>query len=113
MKEICIIKYFRGKMEEAKKNMKTTENETKNKSSKIVITNQNSVLIAGISKVVSSTENEISAIMNGQTLSILGSKLTVSKLDVESGILEAAGEVHQLKFVGKKQKENFFKRVFG
>lgn len=100
-------------MEEIKTNIKKTENENLNKSSKIVITNQNSILITGISKIISSTESEISAVLNGQTLSITGSKLSVSKLDVESGILEAEGEVHQLKFSGKRQKENFFKRVFG
>lgn len=96
-------------MEEIKNNFKKSDS----KSSKIVITNQNSILITGISKVLSSTENEISALLNDQTFSISGTKLAVSKLDVESGILEAEGEVHQLKFGGKKQKENFFKRVFG
>ena len=70
-------------------------------------------LITGISKVNSSTEKEISAVLNGQIMSINGNKLSVSKLDVDSGILEAEGEIHQIKFGGKKQKENFFKRVFG
>ena len=100
-------------MEEIKNSLKKTENEKMSKSSKIVITNQNSVLITGISKVNSSTENEISAVLEGQILSVTGSKLSVSKLDVDSGILEAEGEIHQIKFAGKKQKENFFKRVFG
>ena len=100
-------------MEEVKSSLKKTDNENLNKSSKIVITNQNSILITGISKIITSTESELSAMLNGQTLSITGIKLSVSKLDVESGVLEAEGEVHQLKFSGKKQKENFFKRVFG
>lgn len=100
-------------MEETKNSLKKTENENITKPSKIVITNQNSILITGISKIISSTESEISAVLNGQTLSITGSKLSVSKLDVESGILEAEGEVYQMKFSGKKQKDNFFKRVFG
>ena len=100
-------------MEENINKIKKTENENFNKSSKIVITNQKTILITGISKVMSSTENEISAVLNGQTLAITGTKLTVCKLDVESGILEADGEIHQLKFAGHKQKENIFKRVFG
>lgn len=93
--------------------LKKIENGNINKPSKIVITNQNSVLITGISKVNSSTENEISAVLNGQIMNITGNKLSVSKLDVDSGILEAEGEIHQIKFGGKRQKENFFKRVFG
>ena len=100
-------------MEEIKNSLKKTENENMSKSSKIVITNQNSVLITGISKVNSSTDNEISAVLEGQTFCITGNKLSVSKLDIDSGILEAEGEIHQIKFSGKKQKENFFKRVFG
>lgn len=101
-------------MEETKKNfLVTPERETKNKPSKIVITNQNTIALNGISKVISSTQNEISVVINGQTFCITGSNLCVSKLDVETGILEATGEVHQMKFSGHKQKENIFKRVFG
>ena len=100
-------------MEETKKEFNENKKESIVKTSKIVITNQNSILITGISKVISSTENEISATINGKLFCITGTKLSVSKVDVESGILEATGEVYQIKFDGKKQKENFFKRVFG
>ncbi len=80
---------------------------------KIILSNQNSLILTGISKVLTSTENEISVILNGQTLNIGGEKLTVTKLDIESGILEANGLVTNMKFAGHKQKEKFFKRIFG
>ena len=80
---------------------------------KVVLTNQNSLFLTGISKVISSTENMISVVLNGQTLDISGQKLTTTKLDVDNGILEASGTVTAMKFSGHKQKENFFKRIFG
>lgn len=103
-------------MEEKETNLKlsnTTNTEPKNKSTKIVLSNQNILSLSGISKVIQSTENIISVIMNGQNLDITGYKLTVTKLDVENGVLEANGNVVSLKFAGHKQKENFFKRIFG
>ena len=90
-----------------------TNLEPKTKSTKIVLTNQNILSLTGISKVIQSTENTISLVMNNQTLDITGSKLTVTKLDIENGILEANGNVVGIKFAGHRQKENFFKRIFG
>ena len=83
------------------------------KSNKIVLSNQNQLYLSGITKVLTSTENEISVVLNGQNLSIGGEKLSVTKLDVESGVLEATGLVTSMKFAGARQKQNIFKRVFG
>lgn len=80
---------------------------------KIVLTNQNTLSISGVSKVLTSTESEICVILNKQNFSVFGQKLTVTKLDVESGILEANGLVTSMKYAVPKQKENFFKRIFG
>ena len=90
------------------------EKEAIKKPSKIVLTNQNNLVITGISKVLTSTENLIVVAINGTPFEISGSKLTTTKLDVESGILEANGEILSMKFANKpKQKENIFKRIFG
>lgn len=88
------------------------EKQEKTKQNKIVLTNQNSLVITGVSKVLTSTEGEICVVINGQNLSITGEKLSVTKLDVESEILEAEGNVFSMKFAGHKHKENIFKRVF-
>ena len=85
----------------------------KSKSSKIVLANQNTLTLTGITKVLSSTEKEISVVINQQTFCVDGQNLTVSKLDIESGVLEANGEVFGMRFLGHKKKENFFKRIFG
>ena len=83
------------------------------KSNKITLTNQNQLCLSGITKVMTTTESEISVVLNGQNLCISGEKLSVTKLDVESGVLEATGLVTSMKFAGAKQKQNIFKRVFG
>ena len=78
------------------------------------MTNGENIVVTGISKILSSTENLIAVVVNAQTLEISGNKLSTTKLDVDSGILEANGEFLGMKFAGKpKQKENFFKRIFG
>ena len=81
--------------------------------SKIVLTNQNELTINGVSKVVSSTESLIQAVINEQVLEITGEKLQILKIDVENGVLEAMGNFISFKFACHKQKQNFFKRIFG
>ena len=97
-------------MEETKK---TGLEIPKPKNTKILLTNGNSLVLNGISKVIQSTNNLISVVMNTQRLDITGKNLTTNRLDVEMGILEATGDVLEMKFAGHKQKENFFKRIFG
>lgn len=90
------------------------EKEIIKKTSKVVLTNQNNLSITGISKILTSNENMISVVINGTTFEVSGNKLSTTKLDVDSGVLEANGEILSMKFLGKpKQKENFFKRIFG
>ena len=82
------------------------------KNNKIVLTNQNQLTLNGVSKVVQSTENNLTVVLSGQNLDITGTKLSVNKLDVENGVLEASGQITGIKFANHKQKENFLKRIF-
>lgn len=92
---------------------KSTNNENNLKGTKILLTNGDTLFLSGVSKVVSSTPNGMSLILNGQTLDIEGKNLSTTKLDIENGILEASGDFVSMKFAGHKQKENIFKRIFG
>ena len=85
----------------------------KTKQTKIVLSNQSELSLAGISKVIASTETLIQVVMNGTTLEVTGEKLSTTKIDIENGILEATGNFISFKFAGHKQKQNFFKRIFG
>lgn len=80
---------------------------------KIVICNQSTISLNGISKVISSTEKLISVVMNGKVMAIEGEDLTVNELNVETGILTANGKVNSLKFTTEKQKDSLIKRIFG
>lgn len=92
--------------------MEEKENQTQ-KSSKIVICNQQNISISGVSKVLSQTDKNVSAILSGKTLVIEGENLSVSQLNVESGVLNVDGKIFCVKFLGEKKKENLFKRIFG
>ena len=98
-------------LKQAQKNNEKTN--TKFKDTKLILTNVNQLSIYGVSKVLSSTATGINLLLNGQTLSITGSDLSTTKLDTQNGILEATGNFYTFKFAGHKQKENFFKRIFG
>lgn len=83
------------------------------KNTKLTLLNQNMLSLTGISKVISNTETNICVIINNQTTNIEGDKLTIKKLDIENGILEAEGTITAIKYSHTKQKENFIKRIFG
>ena len=83
------------------------------KQSKIVVCNQNAISINGISKVLSSTEKLISVVINGKVVAIEGENLTVSELNVETGVLIANGKIISIRYTTEKQKDGLLKRIFG
>lgn len=89
------------------------KNVTLTKSTKLTLLNQKELCLTGISKVITSTENVIMLVINNQNVTVEGDKLTVKKLDVENGLLEAEGTVTAIKFGHSKKKDGLFKRVFG
>lgn len=98
---------------ENKESNKISSLENNLKGTKIFLSNGDTLLLNGVSKVISSTQNGISVLLNEQPLEIEGKNLTTTKLDIENGVLEASGNFVSMKFAGHKQKENFFKRIFG
>lgn len=93
--------------------MEEKNNITLSKTSKLTLVNQNQLSLTGVNKVLTSTENIIMLLVNNQNVIIEGNKLTVKKLDVENGILEAEGIVTAIKYSNNKKKDSIFKRVFG
>lgn len=78
----------------------------------INIDNRSKINITGVDKVISASETQVLAKVAGSKLCILGKDLTVSKLDVEQGILDLTGELNQLKYTGTATTQGFFKRIF-
>ena len=78
--------------------------------SELKLTNRTKLSLTGVSKVLGSNENRITAIVTDTTMCVLGNNLRVVKLDTDTGLLEVEGEVFEIKYVGGKG--NFFKKLF-
>lgn len=79
---------------------------------KINIDNRTKINITGVDKVISASETQVLAKVSGTKLCILGKNLTVSRLDVEQGILDLTGELNSLKYTGTTSTQGFLKRIF-
>jgi sporulation protein YabP len=82
--------------------------------SKISLINRSAMSVNGVTKVVSATPSTVSLILTTEQLSVEGENLSITKLDVESKIVDLVGTINNLKF-NKSSKiagKNFFKRIF-
>lgn len=87
---------------------KTTHEQTK-LSESLTLINRKSLKLEGISEIISSSETLLCIKMKDTTLTIVGQNMHITRLDVETGILEVDGMISSIKY-GKS--ENFFKRIF-
>lgn len=87
---------------------KTTLEENKIKETLSLI-NRKTLKLDGIVEINSSSESQMSIKLKDTTLTILGSNMHITRLDVETGILEVDGLINLIKY-GKN--ENLFKRIF-
>ena len=94
-----------------------TENikeETKSFSNSLLtLDNRKYLKITGVEKIFETNENKICISVTGFVLNILGSALSIEKLDVESGCLEVSGIINEIKYsIKNTNKGSFFKRIF-
>lgn len=82
------------------------------KEHKLEITNRNFLKITGIERVDSITDKETSMKVMGGGLSITGINLKAETLSVENGVMVLSGLVENVKYVNKKEKVGFIKRIF-
>lgn len=83
-----------------------------NKPTKLILENRQNLQLTGISKVVSINENNAFVVINGTKLNIVGSDMSIEKLDVNDGILNLSGTINEIRYSGKNVKTSFFKRLF-
>lgn len=79
---------------------------------RVCLINRKSLSLTGIEKVIGINENGLLVEVEGSSLSVSGRNLEVKKLDVESGNLEIEGNIDTIKYLDKKEKLGFFKRIF-
>lgn len=82
------------------------------KDSLLALTNRSTLSLTGVEKVIEVSEKQLSLEVGGSFVTIDGSSMTVQKLDVDNGIIEVKGTVDCIKYHAKKDKGNFFKRIF-
>lgn len=93
-------------MENEEKKEKSYDNST------ITLQNRKSLSLTGVEKVYEASENKVQVRVAGSDLMVAGSELTITKIDVDAGLLDLVGKVNELKFLGENNKQNIFKRIF-
>lgn len=88
-------------------NINTTQD---NSNSKIILDSRKYLSLNGVDEVLSSNENYIILKTSGSKLQIIGTNISIIKLDIANKVLEASGIFSSLKFLEKQ--DNIFKRVF-
>lgn len=86
------------------------EQKSKNKNihTELIITKDH-IKTNGINEIKRSNDGEILAKLSDTSLTILGQELSITKIDIESGFLEADGKIKEVIY-GSKQ--NIFRRIF-
>ena len=77
--------------------------------SKLFVDNRNKFSITGVTRAISANQTAICVMVGKTAMTITGSMLHISKLDIDNGILEGDGWVDNIKY-GKSA--GVFKRIF-
>ena len=95
--------------------MENIENvqEKKFDNSQVILNNRKELKISGVERVYESNESKLQLKVAGSNVIICGEQLSITKLDVKQGLVEASGLVTDIKYTGQTgEKSNFFKRIF-
>lgn len=85
------------------------DSQNKNAMESILLNNRKYLKLEGIVEVISTSDTAINLKLKDTSLFISGEQISILKLDINSGILEAEGKFALIKF-GKSG--NFLKRLF-
>ncbi len=78
----------------------------------ILIENQNKIIIKGAEKINSCTSTQAFVTVHEKEILLQGNNLEIKKLDLENKEVEISGDIYFLKYLNKKEKQPFLKRVF-
>lgn len=78
--------------------------------SRLTLINRSNLALSGVEKVIGANENCVHLVVSGDSLSIEGTALHVSKLDVEQGLIVLDGTINTIKY--GQRKTPFLKRMF-
>ena len=79
---------------------------------KLIVEGRKAFTIFGVTEVLETTGGFLSVKLAGEILSIKGSEISIKKLAIEEGILEAAGVVDEVKYAHKRERIPLLKKIF-
>lgn len=82
------------------------------KDSRLCMNNRINLSLSGVEKVFGANENRVFLKAGGSNLIILGTNLSVEKLDIENGLLEMTGTIDEIKYNKSAKRGSFLKRIF-
>ena len=90
--------------------LKTNNQTPTNINQNLILNNRNHLKIDAIKEIIRSNDSELLLKMNNnEKITILGNNINITKLDVESGVIEANGLFNSIQY---NSKPNLFKRIF-
>lgn len=95
--------------------VETLKDEVQEKSfseSQVTLLNRQTLTITGVEKVYETNENKIQLKVSNSNLLINGEGLNISRLDVETGVVQINGIINELKYTTAESKGNIFKKIF-
>lgn len=97
-----------------KDNVKTSENDIKKmENSDVVLRNRANLSLTGLESVYEVTQTRLQLLVAGSVMAVTGENLSVTKLDVDSGVIEITGRINAITYTGEVAKsKNIFKRIF-
>ena len=96
-------------------NLEVTNTKKQEKSfteSQLTLLNRKTLTLTGVEKVFETNENKVQVKVSGSNLLISGEGLNISRLDVETGVIEIQGIINELKYSIGETKTNLFKKIF-
>lgn len=97
-------------------NLEATNTKNQEKSfteSQLTLLNRKTLTLTGVEKVFETNENKVQVKASGSNLLITGEGLNISRLDVETGVIEIQGIIiNELKYSMGETKTNLFKKIF-
>lgn len=95
--------------------VETLKEETSEKNfseSQLTLLNRAMLTITGVEKVYETNENKVQLKVSNSNLLINGEGLSISRLDVETGVVQINGTINELKYTTAESKGNIFKKIF-
>lgn len=86
-------------------------NEVTLNNSILTLTNRKKLTLTNVSEIISSNETTIILKVSQNKTLITGKNINITKLDVDSGLLEAEGLFNSIKY-DNKSNESIIKRLF-